>query len=87
MNKVQTTTYKTTSETFSIQLSTGGFVEVQLAEPGRGYLKIHLGEAPDYGDTTNAWRYIHHSKNKDTLKLLCELRNATNSLIETLEAK
>lgn len=82
--KANTTVRETRTVTTSVKLSTGGFVEIELNEGDKGYLKVHLGAQKDYGPS-QAWRWIQHAPDRDTTKLLVELRDACDLLIENIK--
>lgn len=85
MNKVKTNVHETKTVTRTVSLSNGGFIEIEMAEIGDGYLKVHVSKREDdlyYGN--QAWRYIQHGKDDKNIKILREIRDAANKLLESI---
>lgn len=83
--RVVSTVHEIKTITKSISLSTGGFAQIELSEEGDGYLKIHLAKNPNVYHFNDSWRWIHYGKDKKNRKLLVELRDALNTLLESVE--
>jgi len=84
-SKLYTNISEVKTVTRDVSLSSGGFIELQLAENGSGYLKIHISSQKEsWGSVLQAWRWINHGKDEENLKLLTEIRDAANLILETI---
>lgn len=83
--EVKTSIHEVHQVTKSVSLSSGGFVELQLDEAGNGYLKIHVSKNTSVFIPGDAWRWIQRSDDKQNIKLLTEIRDAANALLESIE--
>lgn len=84
MSKVKTSVHESKSVVKSVSLSSGGFIELELDEAGSGYLKIHVGKNSNPHVISQAWRWVQHGGDKNNVKTLTEIRDAANSILESL---
>lgn len=85
--KVTTSVHETKSVIKGVELSNGGFVELELDEAGNGYLKIHVSKNErEMFSASQAWRYIQHGKDEKNIKTLTEIRDAATAILESLNA-
>lgn len=85
MSKVKTSVHESKSVVKSVSLSNGGFVEIELDEANSGYLKVQVGSCNSgFVNSMGAWRWVQHGNDKKNIKTLTEIRDAANSILETL---
>lgn len=85
--KVRTSVHEVKSTIKGITLSSGGFIELELDEGGSGYLKVHVSKSDKpYWDAIGAWRWIQHGDDKKNIKLLTEIRDGADAILESLES-
>jgi len=85
--KVDTCVRESKTTTKGVSFSNGGFIELEVGD-SKGYLKVHVTEQDGVTfSASQAWRWIQHGTNKKNIKLLRELRDAADALLESVDDK